>query len=313
MRDVANIANLDLNLLVSLDALLDNRSVTRSAEQLGLSQPALSASLARLRRHFNDDLLYRVGNDYRLTPLATELRERARLALDGVERVFSARPEFDPSGSSREFSMLVSDYCISVLGDTLAALLDHEAPGATLRLGPAGPEMVGQPDRTLLATDVLLIPHGFVVDLPHIDLYTDEWVIAVSADNDHVGDELTDEHLRTLPWVLVYHGRSASTPAALQLRMLGIEPRVQVVTESFLSVPGLIAGSSRIALLQRRLVNLLPLNSGIRTMELPVPVAPMVEAMWWHPVYDRDPEHVYFRDLIVRASRLATGPAHTVE
>ena len=70
-----NLASLDLNLLVSLDALLQERSVTKAAARMGLSQPALSASLARLRRHFGDELLTRVGNEYRLTPLAVQLRE----------------------------------------------------------------------------------------------------------------------------------------------------------------------------------------------------------------------------------------------
>src|SRR3712207_7626736 len=74
-----NLARLDLNLLVSLNALLQQRSVTRAAAQMGLSQPALSASLARLRRHFGDDLLTRVGNEYRLTPLAAQLKEHVRI------------------------------------------------------------------------------------------------------------------------------------------------------------------------------------------------------------------------------------------
>src|SRR5687768_1337459 len=102
-----NLGRLDLNLLVSLDAILQQRSVTRAAAQMGLSQPALSASLARLRRHFDDELLTRVGNDYRLTPLAAQLRESVRLALTGVERVFSAQPQFDPASCTREFRLLV--------------------------------------------------------------------------------------------------------------------------------------------------------------------------------------------------------------
>ncbi|MPY80022.1 MAG: LysR family transcriptional regulator, partial [Actinophytocola sp.] len=85
-----NLANLDLNLLVSLDHLLRERSVTRAAESMGLSQPALSASLARLRRHFGDPLLTRVGNRYELTPLAVHLRRRTETALAGVERVFAS-------------------------------------------------------------------------------------------------------------------------------------------------------------------------------------------------------------------------------
>ncbi len=306
--DAVNLANLDLNLLVSLDALLEQRSVTRAAQQLGLSQPALSASLGRLRRHFGDELLARVGNSYRLSPLAAQLKPRVRLALDGIERVFTAQPEFDPAESTREFSILISDYGAAVLGDTVAQLLAEEAPGARLRLSHNTPDAVDSADQTLLNTDLLVIPHGFVTDLPHADLHRDRWVMVVSADNEQVGEALTVDQLRTLPWVATYHGPTASTPAARQMRQLGIEPRVQVVTESFLTVPGLVAGSDRIALLQERLVQLLPLDVGVRALAPPFELGPLVEAMWWHPVHDRDPEHAFFRDLVLRATRQATDP-----
>src|SRR5215218_10519192 len=154
-----NLASLDLNLLVSLDALLQERSVTRAAARMGLSQPALSASLARLRRHFGDELLTRVGNEYRLSPLAAQLKELARLALSGVERVFTAQPEFDPASSRREFSLLVSDYIVAVLGDTIAELLAEEAPHARLRFIANTPAAVDRADQLLLSTDLLVLPH----------------------------------------------------------------------------------------------------------------------------------------------------------
>jgi DNA-binding transcriptional LysR family regulator len=302
-----NLASLDLNLLVSLDALLQQRSVTRAASQMGLSQPALSASLARLRRHFGDELLTRVGNEYRLTPLALQLRDLARLALSGVERVFTAQTEFDPASSTREFTLLISDYGVAVLGDTIAALLAEEAPHARLRLTANTPSAVDRADQILLSTDLLVLPHGFVSDLSHLDLYRDEWVCVVSSDNPAVEDELTVEHLETLPWVVTFHGPTAATPASRQMRMRGIEPNVQVITENFLTVPGLVTGSERIALLQRRLVELLPLDIGLRALPPPVEVGQLVEAMWWHPVFDDDPEHAYLRDVVSRAAELASG------
>jgi DNA-binding transcriptional LysR family regulator len=302
-----HLASLDLNLLVSLDALLQQRSVTRAAAQMGLSQPALSASLARLRRHFGDELLTRVGNEYRLTPLAAQLKELARLALSGVERVFTAQLGFDPASSTREFSLFMSDYGVAVLGDTIAGLLAEEAPSARLRFSANTPSVVDRADQALLSADLLVLPHGFVGDLPHRDLYRDEWVCIVSSDNAEVGDELTVGHLETLPWVATYHGPTASTPAARQMRMLGIEPHVQVVTESFLTVPALVAGTDRVALLQRRLVDLLPLNTGIRALPPPFEAGPLVEALWWHPVYDDDPEHVWLRELVVRAAAQAVS------
>lgn len=99
-RGTPSLVNLDLNLLVTLDAILTHQSVTRAAEHLGVSQPAVSAALGRLRRHFGDEILRRVGNRYQLTPLAVDLRQRTRLALTGVERVF-ARTSPTPPGSSR--------------------------------------------------------------------------------------------------------------------------------------------------------------------------------------------------------------------
>ena len=81
----------------------------------------MSAQLARLRRHFGDDLLARFGNQYRLTPLAIQLRPRVRTAVTGVERVFAAEPDFTPASTSREFSLVMSDYGVAVLGPSLAA------------------------------------------------------------------------------------------------------------------------------------------------------------------------------------------------
>jgi DNA-binding transcriptional LysR family regulator len=304
-----NLGSLDLNLLVALDALLQQRSVTRAAEQMGLSQPALSASLARLRRHFDDPLLARVGNEYRLTPLAVQLKERTRLALAGAERVFTAQAEFDPAASTREFSVIISDYGVEVLGTRLAATIAEEAPRARLRLSAPTPYVVDRAAQVLLSTDLLVLPHGFVSELRHRDLYRDGWLCLVSEDNDEVGEKLTVDQLAELPWVASYHGPTASTSAALQLRMLGVEPHVQVVTENFLTVPGLVAGSRRVALLQRRLMELIPPGLGIRALPCPVEVTPLVEAMWWHPAYDDDPEHAYLRDVIVRASADAAGPS----
>ena len=153
-----------------------------------------------------------------------------------------------------------------------------------------------------------MLPHGFVTDLSHRDLYRDEWVCVVVGRQP--GGRATgspSSTCETLPWVVTYHGPTAATPASRQMRMLGIEPHVQVVTENFLTVPGLVAGSDRIALLQRRLVDLLPLDVGVRALPCPFEVGQLVEAMWWHPVFDDDPEHAYLRDLVVRAAELAVG------
>jgi DNA-binding transcriptional LysR family regulator len=194
-----------------------------------------------------------------------------------------------------------------VLGSRISAIVAAEAPRARLRLSAPTPYVVDRAAQVLLSTDLLVLPHGFVSELRHRDLYRDEWMCLVSEDNDEVGDKITVDQLAELPWVASYHGPTASTAAALQLRMLGVEPHVQVVTENFLTVPGLVAGSARVALVQRRLMELIPHGLGIRALPCPIEVTPLVEAMWWHPAYDDDPEHAYLRDVVVRASAEAAG------
>ena len=307
-----NLSRLDLNLLVTLDALLQERSVTRAAERMGLSQPAVSAQLSRLRRHFGDELLTRTGNHYRLTSLATQLVDRVRVALTGVERVFSAEPDFDPATATREFSVLTTDYSVEVLGQAVGELFAAEAPGCRLRFSASTPRVIDAAEHALITTDLLLLPHGFVEGLSYQDLYSDGWVCLVSADNDEVGEALTVQQLRTMPWVATFHGPTASTAAARQMRLLGIEPQIQVVTETFLTVPSLIAGSKRVALYQRLLADRLPGKLGVRALACPFPAGSLREAMWWHPMHDDDPEHRYLRDLIARAVAILGLPADAV-
>ena len=304
------LANLDLNLLVTLDVLLRERNVTRAAEQLGLSQPAVSAGLARLRRHFADDLLSRVGNRFELTPLAAQLAVRIPPALAGVRRVFDVSPDFDPARMEREFTVITSDYAAAVLGPIIAGLIAERAPGVRLHLQQTTPYAVDHVVDTLRAVDGLVLPHGFITDIPYVDLYTDGWVCIVSADNTGVGDHLSLAQLGELPWVILYNLPTAFAPAAQQMRMTGIEPRVEVVVDGFLSMPFLVAGTNRVALLQEHLANRISGTAAIRVLPCPFEAVPLAEAFWWHPMYRNDPAHRWLRSIIVEAGRRLTDEAH---
>jgi len=298
--------NLDLNLLVTLDVLLRERNVTRAAEHLGLSQPAVSAGLARLRRHFGDELLVRRGNSYEPTPLALRLAERTPPALASVTKVFDAAPDFDPATMERQFTLVMSDYAAAVLGPALVAVVAEQAPGVRVRLEQTSPYTVDHAHETLRTVDGIVLPHGFLRDLPHLDLYEDTWVCLVDGSNDRVGEELTLDNLRTLPWVVLYNLPTAFAPAAQQLRLAGIEPHVDVVVDTFLCMPFLIAGSDRIALLQSRLADRLAGLPSLRLLDSPVETVPLKEAFWWHPMYRDDPAHLWLRGALqTAAGRLA--------
>src|SRR2546421_12832895 len=115
-RPIAHLANLDLNLLVALRELLRERSVTRAAERLGVTQPAASAALSRLRRHFGDELLVRDRGEYTLTPLGAQLAEQADAVCTAAQRLFAASAGFGPATSHPEFTLLLADHTIAVMG-----------------------------------------------------------------------------------------------------------------------------------------------------------------------------------------------------
>ncbi|MFD7936613.1 LysR family transcriptional regulator [Streptomyces sp. NPDC059755] len=304
------LSGLDLNLVLSLRALLEERNVTRAGQRIGLSQPAMSAALARLRRHFDDELLSRVGGQYELTALGRALLDRTATACDLLERVFSSRAEFVPGSEEHEFTLLSSDYAVAVFGAELARTVHAEAPGVRLRFQRPPTDVTEETAPLLSTADGLLMPHGVISGFPTVELFTDGWAFLVAETNDEVGDRLTMDDLARLPWVT--YQRTYDAPAARQLSMLGIEPRVEVSVDSFQVLPFLVAGTRRIALVQQRLAEQLRGVAAVRVMAAPYEVVPLQEALWWHPVHTHDAAHMWLRDTAARVgaelSALASGP-----
>lgn len=310
MSDHLSLSRLDLNLLVSLDALLTERSVTRAAEQLHLSQPALSASLARLRTHFGDPILARRGNTYELTPFAVRLTEHTSTALESARRVFESQASWSPRESTREFTIYGADYGIVTVGRVVSQLASERAPGVRFRFVLHNQTIVEDAAARLRSVDGMVIPHGPITDLPFADLWRDDWVAIISDQHPTVTGDLTMDDVATLPWVMTYHSRSAFTSAARQIQQLGIEPRVEVVLESFLSLPHFVAGTNRVAIIQKALAPVALATPGIRTVALPFDATPLLNALWWHPVHGRDPEHAWMRDLFTEAGAIVAAGQH---
>ncbi|PPF89588.1 LysR family transcriptional regulator [Subtercola sp. Z020] len=310
MPDASPLSRLDLNLLVSLDALLTERSVTRAAERLHLSQPALSASLSRLRLHFNDPILARRGNAYELTPLALRLIEHTSTTLESARRVFESQATWAPTESVREFSIYGSDYGFVTIGKVVSELAAERAPGVRFRFMLHNPTIVEDASNRLRAVDGMVIPHGHLTDLPFADLWHDSWTAIVADANEQVGDVLTMTDMDSSPWVMTFQSRSAYTSAARQVQQLGVEPTIAVVVESFLSMPHFIAGTNRIGLIQSALAPLVLRSGGVRAVALPFEATPLVNALWWHPAHSSDPEHTWMRALFLEAGRIVEQGAH---
>jgi DNA-binding transcriptional LysR family regulator len=198
---------------------------------------------------------------------------------------------------------MVSDYAATVFGERLVTALASAAPGVRLRFQQTDTALIDHGLETLRSVDGLILPHGFLTDIPSTNLFEDTWVCVVSKDNAEVGAELTMDDLTRLPWLVTFQLPTAYTPAARQLRMMGIEPKVQVIVDSFLAVPFLVAGRSRIAVLQRKLACRLAETAGIRVLPCPWDVVPVKEAFWWHPGLRHDPGHAWLRQVLRTVGR----------
>ncbi|WP_229798706.1 LysR family transcriptional regulator [Planomonospora parontospora] len=295
---------MDLNLVVALRALLEERNVTRAGLRIGLSQPATSAALARLRHHFSDELLVRKGNSYELTPLGTALQAPVTNTCAMLERLFTSRADFQPATEQRDFTLLASDYAIAVFGAELSRVLHAEAPGVRLHFRHMDPRIVEDTGTVLSGVDGVLIPHGVISGFPTVELYRDEWVCLVAADHPGIGDHLTLDDLARLPWVV--YQRLFDAPVTRQLSMLGLEPRAEVFVQSFHLLPNLVAGTRRVALIQQRLARLLHGLATVRVLPCPFEAIPLQEALWWHPVHSQDAAHIWLREV---AAQVASGIA----
>jgi DNA-binding transcriptional LysR family regulator len=294
---VSNLRRYDLNLLLSLHALLHTRNVTQAGEWLGVTQPAMSSDLRALRQMFQDRLLVRIGREYQLTPLASALVEPLTHAVAEIERAITRRPTFDPARDERTFTIAMSDYVMAVLLPAVAARLPLEAPRVTINTRGISAFSIEPVKATLDGEVDLCIGQFNWSEGAHCEvLYTERWVCAVSADHPDVGDEMTLELFQRLPH-LEWRRRTPVTRSHAEVLYgsQGIHPPVPLTTDSFTVLPPLLRGTRLVALLHERLARQTP---GLKLLDPPLPIPDLVESMYWSPSLDRDPGHVWLRALV---------------
>jgi LysR family nod box-dependent transcriptional activator len=294
---IAGLRRYDLNLLLSLHALLHTRNVTQAGEWLGVTQPAMSSDLRRLRQMFNDELLVRAGRDYQLTTLARSLVDPVSRAVAEIERVMTWRPTFNPRVDARSFSIAMSDHVMALLLPTLAVRLPQEAPRITLRVrGLPGLATDPVTAAEMSEVDLSIGAFSFTSASARTEvLYTDRWVCAVSSDNPEVDAEMSLELFSRLPhveWQL--KTPAIGSHAEVLYRAKGIERQVSLVTDSFALLPSLVRGTRMVALVHERLARQV---AGLKLLEPPVPIPDVQESMHWSPSMDNDPGHLWLRTL----------------
>jgi len=300
---MAGVSSIDFNLLIVLAALLEERNLTRAGEKVNISQPAMSGALAKLRRHFDDELLVREGHRSQLTPLAERLLPDVRDTMSQVERTLDARQWFDPATSTRTFSISISDYAVSVLVDPLLRLARQMAPGVGLTLNPISPGME-ESDRGLLQHDLLIAPVGFRFLGASRELFRDRFVCIADAANPRLtGGKLSLEDLGEMPYaVATFADPTAISHADRVLDELGVHRRIQVSAMGWLPLPFIVAGTGLVAVVPERLARRVAATAGVAVCEPPFGMVELVEAAWWHPSRSADPALRWLRSIASKAA-----------
>jgi DNA-binding transcriptional LysR family regulator len=300
-----DIKQIDLNLLVVLDALLDERSVTRAAARLGYTQPTVSGMLARLRDLFGDPLFTRAQRGLLATPRAEALAEPLKQLLADGRRLV-AREAFDPATAEATFTVASNDYMQQVLLAPLLGALRREAPRVRLAVAPPIVEGLGAALARGQIDLAVTIPEFAMSDLPSRRLYREEYVLAVRPQHPLArrGGKVTLERFCAFDHVLVSPtGGAFEGPADEALHRLGLRRRVSISVPSFLLLPQILQLDDLVAFVPSRLVR--ENDQQLVRLAPPVEVPGFDVIAVWHPRVDKDPAQRWLRARLVDAARSA--------
>ena len=272
---------MDLNLLVTLEALLAEQNVTKAANRLHLSQPAVSAQLSRLRDLFDDPLLIPAQRGMTPTAKALELLDPRRHALEQVRATLAEHRHFDPGNAKLTVAIACTDYLQAVVARPLAVALRKEAPGVRIALRHLDPLQL---EAQMVRGDVdlaLMTPEHGPGSLRARRLFDERYVLIGRKRHPGLRRGLTVEEFARLDHVIVsLRGGDFTTPVDDGLAALGYQRNVVLSAASFLIVPEIVSHSNFVALVPERLVR--DRLDGLKIVECPFPVPGFTVSMLWH-------------------------------
>ncbi|WP_410632931.1 LysR family transcriptional regulator [Amycolatopsis sp. cmx-4-83] len=298
----------DLNLIEALDALLTESSVTKAAERLHTSAPAMSRTLARLRRAFDDPLLVRAGRDLVPTPRALELRGEVHAIAARARALFGPSTAADPRTAVRGFDLQVTDMLSTTFIPSLIDDLRTQAPGISLRLRPENLQDVPALREGLVDLELGTLRPGDP-EVHTETLVTETLVGAIRPDHPLAKVKtVTPKRFAAADHIVVSRRGRAHGPIDERLAELGLNRRVVAVLPSFAGALHVARGTDVVCVTPARLGRPMLETLGLRTFPLPVAVPEVVLGMAWHPRNHHDRTHALLRERVRRIMTLVAGP-----
>ncbi|MGL5943074.1 MAG: LysR family transcriptional regulator [Waterburya sp.] len=299
--DYINLRQLDLNLLIALDVLITEASVTKAAEKLNMSQSAMSHALKRLRTILNDDILIRTSREMEVTPYARQISDRVRQILTDIESTLLLKETFNPATAQETFRIAASDYVEATIGINLIQQLTSQAPGIRIRITNLDKETV------MDAIDDNRIDLLIGAKLPlkswHVDqsLYREEFVCVVKSD-DALTELSVEEYIRR-SHLLVSMRDDFQGKVDEILEQQQQSRQVIWSTPHFMVVPFLLANSDCVALLPRRMAQQCAKAMDLKLLSPPIEMAGFTVSMIWHQRNTNRPQHQWLREQIINATQ----------
>lgn len=317
MIGARSVLNVNANLLVALDALLTEQSVTAAAKRVGITQSSMSASLSQLRGVFDDPLLVRVGRSMRPTPLAERIASDLRRGVDAFDEALAGGARFDPSTSKASFVLALSDRVEMVLFAALMERVTRLAPGVTLQVLPWGsltpPAELATGDVDV-SVGVLPSSTSSADDWPSAQLtlprrhhsaglYDSGLVSVVRLGHPRVSRRLTLDSFCKLDHVLVTERLGDRGIVDDALSRLGRHRHIVARVPRHTLVADLIRRTDLVATIDRRVAQMQAQRHGLRLFKTPVSLPRAQIALIWHERTHRDPARVWLREQVLYAAR----------
>ena len=294
-----NVRDLDLNLLRVFDAVLRERGVTPAATRLGLTQPAVSNALARLRALFGDALFVRTPAGMDATPFARGVAEPVRQALALLESALAHGPGFEPASSTRAFRFYMSDLGQVEFLPPLVERVQRAAPGVRLEAVAADLEHIGD----ALGTGALDLAVGFLPSLgPPVArraLFRDPYVCLMRAGHPAGAKKLTMKRFAEAAHVLVTYRGGGHRVIEEALERSGVARRIALRVPHFTVVPMVLARTDLILTLPARVARVYERQGGFKSLPPPVAMPPAEVAVHWHERFEADPGNRWLRDQVI--------------
>ncbi len=299
---------LDLNLLFALDALLKEKNVTRAAERVLISQPAMSGALNKLRYHFDDPLLERQGRGLELTHKAKALREPLTEFMVLAERMLNHTPTFEPATDARIFTIAMSGYCAEIFGVPLVRRILKCSENVSIQIIDLTIESLvavkeGQIDFCITVEEGSMSdgPKGYE-GLESVNVYNDEFVLVSAAKNKAIKGAVGYAGFCKLPYVETRFGNGLISIVEHSLRRNKERPVTRACVPSFLKALAMLSDTSMVTIAPSRLYETYKSVFGLGATNVPFKLPSLKETLFWHPRNENDPSHVWMREIMLEVA-----------